>query len=287
MNEYGIIESMFIKKVEHAFIDNQHIQKYWKKLNYIDCPSFTKAIQEFEIFEDILNQFCKNLLYFPENPEVNMDSIYCRDASIATSYGMILANMGKRARQQEPLAQKKIFEANCIPVLGEITAPGTLEGGDVVWINNRTLAVGHSYRTNEEGIRQLQQLLFPIDVDIIVVPLPHFNGPEDVFHLMSIFSPVDKDLAIVFSPYMPIVFRNALLDRGFQLIEVPPEEFISMGCNVLALSARVCLILEGNPQTQRLMEEAGCQVITYPGTEISLKGGGGPTCLTRPVLRSY
>ena len=160
-----------------------------------------------------------------------------------------------------------------------------MEGGDVAWLNEKTLAVGLTYRTNVEGIRQLKNLLSPKGVEVIVVDLPHYKGIEDVFHLMSIFSPVDKNLAVVYSPLMPIRFRNLLLEIGYELVEVPEKEFESMGCNVLAIEPRKCIMVEGNPITQKALEKAGCQVYTYKGLEISIKGGGGPTCLTRPLKR--
>jgi N-dimethylarginine dimethylaminohydrolase len=215
-----------------------------------------------------------------------IDSIYCRDASIATDFGMIICNMGKKRRVYEPKAQLEAYQQNTLEILGEITFPGTLEGGDVAWLDQNTLAVGHTYRTNEAGIDQLKALLHPKGIEVVVVELPHYKGKEDVFHLMSILSPVDKNLAVVYSPLMPIKFRNELLGRGFQLIEVPEEEFESMGCNVLAVSPRDCLMVDGNPITKKLLEEAGCQVIAYKGNEISVKGGGGPTCLTRPMKRT-
>jgi N-dimethylarginine dimethylaminohydrolase len=214
-----------------------------------------------------------------------MDSIYCRDAAIATSHGMIICNMGKEGRKNEPLAEQKAFEEQGIPVLGVISAPGTIEGGDVAWLDEKTLAVGHTYRTNEEGIKQITALLAPIGIDVIVVPMPHYRGPSDVFHLMSVLSPVDSNLAVVYSPLIPIVFRNELIKRGYELVEVPEAEFDSMGCNVLALAPRVCLMVKGNPITKERLEKAGCKVIEYEGAEISVKGGGGPTCLTRPVER--
>lgn len=284
-SETGKLKSVFIKQAEQAFISEEHIDQYWKQLNYLAKPDFKKALDEYKNFESILQQEGAELFYLPQDETVNMDSIYCRDAAIATNHGMIICNMGKAARKNEPMAEKKVFEENNIPVLGIISSPGTLEGGDVAWIDEHTLAVGHTYRTNEEGIKQLTSLLKPMNVDVITVPLPHYKGPADVFHLMSIFSPVDKNLAVVYSPLMPIVFRNLLLQRGYELIEVPEEEFNSMGCNVLALSPRVCLMVEGNPKTKASLEQAGCKVITYPGEEISVKGGGGPTCLTRPVFR--
>jgi N-dimethylarginine dimethylaminohydrolase len=284
-SEVGKIKSLFIKNAQQAFISDQHIDQHWQHLNYLGKPDIDTALEEYKNFESILREQGAELFYLPEDDTVNMDSIYCRDAAIATNKGMILCNMGKPARMQEPLAKKKAFEANGIKVLGAITAPGTLEGGDVAWLDEKTLAVGHTYRTNEEGIRQLAALLQPMEVEVITVPLPHYKGPSDVFHLMSILSPVDKDLAVVYSPLMPIVFRNILLQKGYRLVEVPDEEFDSMGCNVLALAPRLCLMVVGNPKTQKALEAAGCKVIVYKGEEISVKGGGGPTCLTRPVSR--
>ena len=284
-SETGKIKSLFIKKVQQAFISDAHIDQYWQQLNYLGKPDINIATNEYKNFEAILQEHGATIYYLPQDETVNMDSIYCRDAAIATDKGMILCNMGKAARVLEPFAEKKAFEANGIAVLGSITAPGTIEGGDVAWLDEHTLAVGHTYRTNEEGIRQLTVLLQPLGVEVITVELPHYKGPSDVFHLMSILSPVDTNIAVVYSPLMPIVFRNLLLQRGYQLVEVPEEEFESMGCNVLALAPGICLMVDGNPKTKAGLEAAGCKVIVYKGEEISVKGGGGPTCLTRPVSR--
>jgi N-dimethylarginine dimethylaminohydrolase len=285
-SEFGKIKSLFIKKAASAFIDDAHLTEHWESLNYLGKPDIAKALEEYEAFEQILKDHGAEVLYLPKDDTVNMDSIYCRDAAIATEKGMIICNMGKEGRIKEPAAEKRAFEANDIPVLGIITAPGTLEGGDVAWLNEKTLAVGHTYRTNEEGIRQLTALLAPLDVTVISVPMPHYKGPSDVFHLMSVLSPVDSNLAVVYSPLIPIVFRNELIARGYELVEVPDAEFDSMGCNVLALAPRVCLMVKGNPITKERLENAGCKVIEYEGNEMSVKGGGGPTCLTRPVSRA-
>ena len=285
-SESGKLTSLFIKKAAAALIDDAHVSKYWQDLNYLGKPIIEKAFEEYEAFEKILKDHGAQVHYFPEEAAVNMDSIYCRDASIATSKGMILCNMGKEGRKNEPIAQQKAYEAQGIPVLGVITAPGTIEGGDVAWLDSKTLAVGHTYRTNEAGIKQLTDLLKPLGVDVITVPMPHYRGPADVFHLMSVLSPVDSNLAVVYSPLIPIVFRNELMARGYELVEVPESEFDSMGCNVLALAPRVCLMVKGNPITKSRLEAAGCKVIEYEGAEISVKGGGGPTCLTRPISRA-
>jgi N-dimethylarginine dimethylaminohydrolase len=214
-----------------------------------------------------------------------MDSIYCRDAAIATDYGMIICNMGKPARRNEPAAERKAFETNKIKILGEITQPGTVEGGDVAWVDEHTLAVGHTYRTNWEGIRQLKHLVEPHGIKVWVAEMPHYKGPSDVFHLMSVFSPVDKNLAVVYSPLMPISFRHGLLEHGISFVEVPDSEWDSMGCNVLAIGPREVVMVKGNPTTKQHLIDAGCTVHEYEGQEISVKGGGGPTCLTRPLER--
>ena len=284
-SDIGKIKTLFIKNVQQAFINDEHIKAHWEKLNYLGKPDMQLALAEYKNFESILKGYGVEIFYLPEDDAVNMDSIYCRDASIATNNGMIICNMGKAARMNEPAAEKKAFDVNGIPVLGTITSPGTIEGGDVAWLDEKTIAVGHTYRTNEEGIRQLTALLQPIGIEVITVPLPHYKGVSDVFHLMSILSPVDVDLAVVYSALMPIVFRNLLLERGYKLIEVPDEEFETMGCNVLALEPRVCMMVNGNPKTQAALEKAGCKVIVYNGENISIKGGGGPTCLTRPIER--
>jgi|SRR5450432_441484 N-dimethylarginine dimethylaminohydrolase len=284
-SEVGRIKSLFIKNAQQAFVSDLHIYQYWSALNYLGKPDLNLALSEYNTFQSILKANGTEIYFLPEDQSVNMDSIYCRDASVATNNGMIICNMGKAGRMNEPHAERNAFTANNIPVLGTIMAPGTLEGGDVAWLDEYTLAVGHSYRTNEEGIRQLTILLKPSGVDVITVPLPHYKGPGDVFHLMSILSPVDINLAVVYSPLMPIVFRNLLQQRGYELIEVPADEFDSMGCNVLALAPRECLMVDGNPVTKAALEKAGCKVTVYKGDEISVKGGGGPTCLTRPILR--
>lgn len=284
-SEYGKLKSVFIKKPEAAFVSDQQISNQWKELNFQSKPDFSKAINEHVDFENILSRVGARISYLPLDTSVTMDSIYCRDAAIATDHGMILCNMGKLARKNEPAAERKAFESNKIKILGEITQPGTLEGGDVAWVDEHTLAVGHTYRTNWEGIRQLKHLVEPYGIKVWVAEMPHYKGPSDVFHLMSVFSPVDKNLAVVYSPLMPISFRHGLLDHGISFVEVPDSEWDSMGCNVLAIAPREVVMVKGNPITKQRLIDAGCTVHEYEGQEISVKGGGGPTCLTRPLER--
>ena len=286
-SEFLKLHSLFLKPAQQAFNSDVQLEEEWEKLNYLSQPDFIAALEEYRIFNNYFLDSDITIHQLPFDASVGIDSIYCRDASIATDFGMILCNMGKLERVQEPNAQLKAFESHAIPILGCIESPGTLEGGDVAWLDEKTLAVGHTYRTNTEGIAQLKQLLEPKGIEIIVAELPHYNGKKDVFHLMSILSPIASDLAVVYSPLMPIKFRNELKNRGFSFVEVTDEEFISMGCNVLAIAPRKCLMVAGNPNTKSLLLKADCEVFTYKGDEISVKGGGGPTCLTRPLLRKY
>ncbi len=271
--------------VSEAFRDKTKIGAEWEELNYLKAPDLKPALEEYRDFISLLQEKGAEVFSFTKRESLTLDALYCRDASIVTDHGVVLCRMGKRQRRAEPAVQEKVYKDLGIPILGKIQAPGTLEGGDVAWLDRDTLAVGYSYRTNSEGIEQLIGMLRPLGVKVIEVQLPHFRGPSDVFHLMSILSPLDRDLAAVYSPLMPIAFRNTLLERGYQLVEVPEAEFDSLGCNILATGPRQCVMAEGNPITEAALRKAGCTVSTYPGLEISVKGGGGPTCLTRPLRR--
>jgi N-dimethylarginine dimethylaminohydrolase len=284
--EYGPIRTLMLKKAVDAFSSQEMLAASWKALNFTGEPDLKAASSEYGRFQDLVTSKAKSVITFlPGDPKVTPDSIYCRDASLSTDRGMIICNMGKAARATEPEAVKRTCLMNGIPILGTITSPGTVEGGDCAWVDTNTLAVGLTYRTNRDGIDQLKSLLEPMGVNVWEVHLPHYRGPSDVFHLMSVFSPVGKDLAVVYSPLMPVSFRSGLIKRGYKLIEVPDEEFDSMGCNVLSVGTGECVMVGGNPVTKQRIEATGCKIIEYAGSEISLKGGGGPTCLTRPLQR--
>jgi N-dimethylarginine dimethylaminohydrolase len=284
LTEYDRLADVFVKHVRDAFIDEAAIAAQWKALNYSAPPDLARAIDEHDRFIDLLRSAGAAVHMLPRDPDTTLDSVYVRDASIVSRSGLILCAMGKAERATEPAAQEHAFKGDGVRVAGRITAPGRLEGGDLIWIDERTLAVGRGYRTNAEGIRQLRTMLGR-EVDVVEVPLPHWRGPGDVMHLMSLISPLDQDLAVVYSRLLPVPFREWLLERGIRLIEVPEAEFETMGANVLALARRHCLMLAGNPLTRRAIEDCGCEVLEYEGVEISVKGAGGPTCLTRPIRR--
>ncbi|MEP6917687.1 MAG: arginine deiminase family protein [Acidobacteriota bacterium] len=284
-SDVGRITRVVLKHAREAFEGTARIEAEWQPLNFTSAPDFGRAIAEYEQFAAIVRSTGADLEMLPSTPGITLDSIYVRDASIVCDRGIVLCRMGKPQREPEPAAQEAAFRALGYPILGSIDPPGRLEGGDVAWLDPRTLAVGHGYRTNAAGIAQLRALLGDAIDELVVVPLPHWRGPGDVFHLMSIISPVEPDLAVVYSPLMPVPFRQLLLARGLRLVDVPDEEFESMGANVLALGDRRCLMVAGNPITRGRLESAGVEVLEYEGREISYKGGGGPTCLTRPIGR--
>jgi len=286
LSESGRLAAVLVKHARDAFVSDEVIASQWKSLNYSAPPDFSRSVAEYDRFLQILADSGAELVHLPPHDGINLDSIYTRDASVPSVKGMIMCSMGKKARVAESAAQDQELRRHGWPVAGCVAPPGLLEGGDVIWADARTVLVGQGRRTNAEGIRQLRALLGDSIDELIVVPLPEYPSEHDVMHLMSLVSPVDKDLAVVYSPLLPLIARNALLDRGYRLLEVPDDEFETMGTNVLAIAPRECVLLSGNPRTRASLEIAGAGVHVYDGVEISLKGGGGPTCLTRPLARA-
>jgi arginine deiminase len=284
-SEVGTLKRLLLKHPSEAFVSKENIEAQWADLNYLGLPDYHRAVAEYEQFVQLLERRVPEIHYLPQRDRTGLDSIYVHDPVVMTAKGAVLCNMGKEQRRGEPAAVKEFLEGLNIPILGSITGDGRLEGGDVVLFDKNTLAVAEGYRTNRQGIKQLRDLTGEFISDFLTVPLPHWQGPGDVLHLMSIISPVDHDLAVIYSRLMPVPFREWLIRQGMDLIEVPDSEFETMGCNVLALSPRKCIMLAGNPHTRQRLLDAGADVWEYGGEEISKKGAGGPTCLTRPLLR--
>ncbi len=211
------------------------------------------------------------------------DLIYVYDPALVTDRGALLLRPGKEGRRTEVDAIAVDLVEAGVPIAARLEAPATVEGGDTLWLDERTLLVGRGYRTNDAGIAALRAAL--PDVEVVAFDLPHLHGPREVLHLMSLVSPLDRDLAVGYPPLMPVRLVELLAERGVRLVEVPDEEFPTMGANVLALAPRVALALDGNPVTRRRLEDEGVEVRVYEGDELSRNGDGGPTCLTRPLLR--
>jgi len=255
----------------------------WQEYDWRAEPDAKRIAAEHEGLRTALEEAGAEVVVAEPTADGNLDAVYVYDPALVAEAGAILLRPGKEGRRGEAEAMRADFAAAGVPVVAELTAPALAEGGDTLWLDESTLVVGLGYRTNQAGAAQLAEAL--PDVDVITVDLPHYHGPGEVMHLLSLISPLDEELALVYLPLMPVRLVELLEKRGSDLVEVPDEEFESMGCNVLALGPRVALALEGNPETRRRMEAAGVDVRVYAGEELSRKGDGGPTCLTRPLLR--
>ncbi|MFN2240748.1 MAG: dimethylarginine dimethylaminohydrolase family protein [Anaerolineae bacterium] len=253
--------------------------------HYTAQPVLEAARREHHAFVQILLKADIEVFYHHESQPERADAIYVYDPAIVTDRGAIVLRMGKDLRRGEEGPMALRLQELGVPVLARLDGEAMAEGGDLLWVDEHTLAAGLGFRTNAEGVRQLSEALAGAGVTVLPVELPYYGGPEACLHLMSLISIVDEKLAVVYRPLLSVPFWQELLARGFRFVEVPLKEFEMMGPNVLALAPGRCLMLEGNPVTRRRLEAAGCQVQTYRGNEISLKAEGGPTCLTRPILR--
>ena len=253
--------------------------------HYTDQPYLPLAQQEHDAFVNLLLGAGVEVVYHDAPLPDHADAIFVHDPALLTERGAILLRMGKALRQGEEAALGLSLRRLGVPILYELSGAATAEGGDLLWLDERTLAVGLGFRTNAAGFDQLGEALAGLGVALVPVQLPYFEGPDACLHLMSLISLVDRDLAVVYRPLLPVPFYQLLEARGVALIDVSDEEFATMGTNVLALAPRRCLLLEQNRETRRALLAAGCEVLTYRGDEMSLKAEGGPTCLTRALVR--
>ena len=258
----------------------------WRDLGYLHPPDLEAAArQHAELRAHLVAREVE--LVEPEGvlPGLSPDAVYCHDASLPAPRGTILMRMDKESRRGEPAAHARIYEAHGIPVIGAIEAPGLAEGGDLVWLDERTLLAGEGYRTNAAGIAQLRDLLVGGGVEVIAAPLPYGDGPDCCLHLMSLLSVLDRRTMVADPRFLAVATFRLLEERGFELIPIVEEERGTMAANVLALGERTLVAIAANRKTNDRLREAGFEVLTYEGSEISQNGSGGPTCLTRPLVR--
>jgi N-dimethylarginine dimethylaminohydrolase len=255
----------------------------WREYGWRSEPDANRISAEHDAFCEALASEGAEIVVAESAADGNPDAIYVYDPALVAESGAILLRLGKKKRRGEAKVMAADFAAAGVPITAELTEPAHAEGGDTMWLDEKTLLVGLGYRTNEAAIGQLAAAL--PGVEVIAFDLPHYHGRSVVLHLLSLISPLDHDLALVYLPLLPVRLVELLAQRGIELVEVPEEEFESMGCNVLALAPRIALALEGNPQTRSRLERAGVDVRVFQGRELSRKGDGGPTCLTRPLLR--
>jgi N-dimethylarginine dimethylaminohydrolase len=275
-----------VKRPEEAFRSDEAIQNEWPHLNYLRAPNLPEAMREHRAFMALVTRLGAETLELPKDNRTGLDSLYAHDPVLITDAGVIVCQMGKVARRGEGPAFADALVRWDVTILGVIEGDATAEGGDLLWLDSRTLLAGRGFRTNAAGIQALIRLLKPLGVTVVETPLPYWRGPEDVLHLMSLISMLDDNLAVVYRKLLPLPLYDLLTERGVELIDVAEEEYGSLGCNVLAIAPRNLVMVSGNPVTRSRLEAAGCIVSEFAGKEICSPGSGGPTCLTCPLLRS-
>jgi dimethylargininase len=255
----------------------------WQQYDWRAEPDVTLLAAEHEAFCEAVSAGGAEVVLAETEVPGDPDAIYVFDPAIVSDRGAIILRPGKEGRLVEPDAIAADLERAGVPIAARLEAPALVDGGDTIWLDEEALLVGRGYRTNDEGIRDLQAALR--GVDVLTFDLPHLHGSEVVLHLLSLLSPIDDDLVVAYTPLLPVRLVQLLRELEIEIVEVPDEEFETMGPNVLTLAPRVALALEGNDETRRRLEQAGVEVSVYRGDEISRKGDGGPTCLTCPLLR--
>jgi N-dimethylarginine dimethylaminohydrolase len=251
----------------------------WQRFGWRSQPDAALLAEEHEAFCLLLEDAGAEVVVAPAS---TLDAIYTYDPAIVSDRGAVLLRPGKPERVEEVERIAAELQAAGVPVAARLEAPQLAEGGDTAWLDERTFLAGRGYRTNSDGIWTLERIL---GVETLVFDLPHFQGSGACMHLLSLFSPLDRDLVVAYPRLMPVRLVQLFAERGIEIVEVPDEEFDTMGPNALALAPRRALVLERNVETRRRLERAGVDVVVYRGEELS-KGDGGPTCLTRPLLRA-
>ena len=282
----GALERVLICSPRTAGWNQPERKAHWHALGFRHAPDVAKAQSQHEALCRELKTAGAEVVDLPPAPNLSLDAVYTHDASLPTDHGLIVMRPGKPNRVAEGPHHASFCETLDIPTLGHITPPGTTEAGDIVWLDAKTLLIGHGYRTNGDGIQQMRNLLSPKGVEALSAPLPYGPGPSACLHLMSLISLLDELTALVDLPWLAVETVELLKSRGFKFIEIDSSESETLACNVLSLGNNRLLAIEENPKTNSCLRQAGFDVRTFPGTELCINGSGGPTCLTRPLLRS-
>jgi len=282
----GALQRVLVRSPRTAGWNRPEQVARWRDLGFHHAPDFATAQAQHEILCRELQTAGAEVIELPSADHLSLDAVYAHDASLATDFGLITMRPGKTNRVAEAAHQGAFCQQLGIPTFGEIVAPGTTEAGDIVWLDSKTLLIGQGYRTNAAGIAQVRALLAPKGVEVLSAPLPHGPGPSACLHLMSLISLLDERVALVDLSSLAVETVELLQARGFQWIEIDPSERDTLACNVLALGGRRLLAIEENSRTNDRLRQAGFDVRTFPGDELCINGSGGPTCLTRPLLRA-
>jgi N-dimethylarginine dimethylaminohydrolase len=281
----GALERVLVCSPRTAGWDQPERVARWQELGFHHAPNFAQAQSQHEALCRELKTAGAEVIDLPPAPDLSLDAVYTHDASLATDYGLIVMHPGKPNRVPEGSHHASLCKTLDIPTLGHIAPPGTTEAGDILWLNPKTLLIGHGYRTNPAGIQQMRNLLSPKAVEVLSAPLPYGPGPSACLHLMSLISLLDERTALVDLPWLAVETVELLKSRGFHFIEIDASERDTLACNVLALGNNRLLAIEENKKTNARLRQAGFDLRTFPATELCINGSGGPTCLTRPLLR--
>ena len=257
----------------------------WRELGFHHAPDFEVAQAQHDALCRLLEDAGAEVVCLPAGDSLSLDAVYTHDSSLPIDHGLILMNPGKRSRRAEAEAHAKFAAHLGIPIVGKVRAPGNSEAGDMVWLDSRTLLIGCGYRTNQAGISQMRELLSPNEVEVMSAPLPYGPGPSACLHLMSLMSMLGEQTVLVDLPWLAVETVDLLSSRGLRLIEIDYAERDSLACNVLSLGGKRVVGLSENVGTNQKLRDAGFDVRTFAGAEVCINGSGGPTCLTRPLLR--
>ncbi|MGA2103472.1 MAG: arginine deiminase family protein [Candidatus Sulfotelmatobacter sp.] len=281
----GPLQRVMVCSPRSAGWDQPGRAALWRDLGFHHAPDFSKAQAQHDALRHELEASGAELVEFAAADDLSLDAVYVHDSSLATDFGLIVMRPGKTNRVIEGERHGLFLEKFGVPALATIIQPGTTEAGDIVWLDSKTLLIGHGYRTNATGIQQMRGILAPKGVEVISAPLPYGPGPSECLHLMSLISLLDEQTALVDLPWLAVETVELLKSRGFNLIEIDYSERETLACNVLSLGAERLLAIEENCKTNERLRQSGFDVRTFPGSEICINGSGGPTCLTRPLLR--
>ena len=282
----GRLERVLVCAPRTAGWDQPATADHWRELGFFHPPNFAIAQTQHDEFCRQLESCGAEVLHLPAASDLSLDAVYTHDPSLATDYGRIGLHPGKLNRVPEAQRHIEFCRGVGVPEFGKIQAPGKTEAGDMVWLDSKTLLIGHGYRTNPAGIEQMRALLRPHGVEVLSAPLPHGTGPSACLHLMSLMSLLDEKTALVDLPWLAVETVELLQSRGYRFIEIEYSERETLACNVLSLGGNRLLALEENQQTNKKLGDLGFDIRTFPGSELCVNGGGGPTCLTRPLLRA-
>lgn len=206
------------------------------------------------------------------------NAVFARDFGGCIKEGYLLGRFKESIRYEERVAYEEIMQTLGIPKVAEVKE-GFFEGGDFTFIDDQTLAIGMVARSNEKGIGEIREALAPLGYEVLGVPCD-----EKYLHLDLCFNLVDEHLAVVYREGLPEDFLKLLKEKDIETIDVPSEDVFKHGCNLQAIGDKRVISLKQNAYVNEALAKKGMKITEVDITEI-LKAGGGPHCMTFPLLR--